>query len=255
MTIMSKRWILPFIAGIVSIVIGYIGITVFLGWLPEENKGLDVEDYLEEGEYDFEDILYVPIVKEKRYSNTAWEYYTFDDLIKIGVPPSLELRTDKDLYTYYQKYIIKSNLPELYDVVFQQKGLSDMTPDVMKDYCRVLINTAEIEPGLKFYEITELTKYDIEDFRDLVVQNAKPYNVNFIKEPDYKWLDINGTKALVIDYIREGSEGAVICHIYHLYNYDKMCCITTAYRQSYEGKWADDIDNVIRTFEWVHPIK
>jgi hypothetical protein len=72
----------------------------------------------------------------------------------------------------------------------------------------------------------------------------------YASTPTYKWININGTKGIDISYSRNGVEGVVICHIYLFFNYDELAKIVTAYRKVDEDRWKQDVDNIIKTFEW-----
>lgn len=74
-----------------------------------------------------------------------------------------------------------------------------------------------------------------------------------METPSYKCIDANGSVAIDISYVREGLNGDVRCHIYILPNYDEMAMIVTSYRVSEASKWAQDIEDVIDTFEWTNP--
>jgi hypothetical protein len=179
---------------------------------------------------------------------TSWNTYKIKNSFCLSVPPTLELRSDYDKYTRFLKehdYFVSNA-----EVVFQQKDLSDMSNDAMDTYCRILVNRDYLGDGEAnhYYESPMLTSEDYETLKDIA--DAEVVQWVYSVPPAYSWIDINGTKAIDISYIRDGVHGDVVCHIYLLFNYDELVKIVTAYRKSDESIWEYSVSQIIKSFKW-----
>ncbi len=183
--------------------------------------------------------------------HSSWGTYVIEDALSIKVPPTLELRSDEDVYTKY----LKDNLAYINNstVVFQQKELSEMNRESMKTYCRIMVTHYNLEQGdvARHDEFQELTPADYDGLRSIADAQLGP--TYYSEWPSYKSIEVNGSVAIDISYVREGLDGDVCCHIYILPNYDEMAMIVTSYRVSEASKWAQDVEDVINTFEWTNP--
>lgn len=180
-----------------------------------------------------------------------WKYYEIARAFSISIPPTLELRTEDDSYS---QYVNENHLIISYaDAVFQQAGLSDMDDKALKGYCRIIASVYYVEEdnAEHYTESPSLTKEDCGALREIADNELDSWS--YIKEPQYEWIDINGTKGIDISYSRNGVEGEVLCHIYLFQNYDEIAKIVTAYRKKDNQIWGNDIDNVVRTFKWSNP--
>jgi len=180
----------------------------------------------------------------------SWaKYYIDNGAFSINIPPTMELRDNDDAYTQRIKDMGVACNTDI--VTFQQKGLSANSKKAMKHYCRVLIqhNTGNSGDFLRHDETEPIDEEAENVLHDMVVSELDPYSL--IGEPTYKWIDINGTKAIETKYRRSGSEGnATSCTIYLLFNYDEMVKMIVSYRELEKELWQPDLDNVIKTFKW-----
>lgn len=179
---------------------------------------------------------------------SSWSTFQIDNALFLSIPPSMELRSDFDLYTKYisSHQFVTSNA----EAIFQQKGLSSISSAAKNSYCRILVYRLYVgdDEAPAYYEMFPLS--DIEDqLKDRAIEEAKP--ATLINEPTYNWIDINGTKGIEVSYIRTGLHGNVVGHIYYFNNYNETVRIVTAYRESDESMWKETTRNVIRTFRWV----
>ena len=183
--------------------------------------------------------------------HSSWGTYVIEDALSIKVPPTLELRSDEDVYTKF----LKDNLAYINNstVVFQQKELSEMNRESMKTYCRIMVTHCDLEPGDVPHcdDVQELSPTDYDELRSIA--DAQLGSFGYVETPSYKSIEVNGSVAIDISYVREGLDGDVCCHIYILPNYDEMAMIVTSYRVSEASKWAQDVEDVINTFEWTNP--
>lgn len=169
----------------------------------------------------------------------------------ISVPNSMELRNDHDNYT---QWVSKNQgILSCADAVFQQKNLSEMSDDSYQTYARVLIQHQSLLPAdvEHNYESPGLSEEDYRNLREMVDEEIGPYS--YVETPTWRWIDINGTKAIEGTYRRNGENGPVKCKFYLLSNYDEMVKMIIAYRESDSSFWESDLENVIKTFKWSRP--
>lgn len=177
-----------------------------------------------------------------------WSEYKIVDAMTISVPNTMELRKDYDDYTQW----MSNNIGVLSsaDAVFQQKNLSEMSEDAYQTYARVLIQHYSFSPAdvEHHYESPGLTSEDYRNLREMVDEEIKPYT--YIDTPTWRWIDINGTKAIEGSYRRNGENGPVKCKFYLLSNYDEMAKIIITFREKDSQQWESDLNHVIQTFKW-----
>ena len=177
-----------------------------------------------------------------------WSEYKIADAMTISVPNTMELRKDYDDYTQW----MSNNIGVLSsaDAVFQQKNLSEMSDDAYQTYARVLIQHYSFSPAdvEHHYESPRLTSEDYRNLREMVDEEIKPYT--YIDTPTWRWIDINGTKAIEGSYRRNGENGSVKCKIYLLSNYSEMVKIIITFREKDSQQWESDLNHVIQTFKW-----
>lgn len=179
-----------------------------------------------------------------------WNEYTIDDAFSISIPNTMELRSDYDDYT---QWINNIGLLSSADAVFQQAQLSSMSPKAYDTYARVLIQYYSFSPGEveHHYESPGLTTEDYRYLREMVDDEIIPYT--YVNSPTWRWIDIDGNKAIEGSYRRNGDDGPVSCKFYLLSNYSEMAKIIVAYRVKDSELWENDLNNVIRTFKWNTP--
>ncbi len=128
-----------------------------------------------------------------------------------------------------------------------------MNRESMKTYCRIMVTHYNLETGDVPHcdDVQKLSPTDYDELRSIADAQLGPFG--YVETPSYKNIDANGSVAIDISYVREGLNGDVRCHIYILPNYDEMAMIVTSYRVSEASKWAQDVEDVIDTFEWTNP--
>ena len=97
---------------------------------------------------------------------------------------------------------------------------------------------------------TEIIDYEWKTIlKEMVTSGLGLYTL--LREPVYRWIDINGIKAIETTYRRTGNNNnTTIGKIYLLFNNNECVKITIAYRESEKELWCPDLDNVIETFKW-----
>lgn len=177
-----------------------------------------------------------------------WSEYKIAGAMTISVPNTMELRKDYDDYTKW----MSNNIGVLNsaDAVFQQKNLSEMSDDAYQTYARVLVQHYSFSPAdvEHYYESPGLTSEDYRNLREMVDEEIKPYT--YVDTPTWRWIDINGTKAIEGSYRRNGENGSVKCKIYLLSNYSEMVKIIITFREKDSQQWESDLNHVIQTFKW-----
>ena len=180
-----------------------------------------------------------------------WSEFNIDGAIKISVPNTLELRKDYDDYTQW----MSNNIGVLSsaDAVFQQKNLSEMSDDAYQTYARVLIQHYSFSPAdvEHHYESPGLTAEDYRNLREMVDEEIKPYT--YVDTPTWRWIDINGIKAIEGSYRRNGDNGPVKCKFYLLSNFSEIAKIIITFREKDSRRWESDLNSIIRTFKWENP--
>ncbi len=177
-----------------------------------------------------------------------WSEYKIAGAMTISVPNTMELRKDYDDYTQWMSNSI--GVLSSADAVFQQKNLSEMSDDAYQTYARVLIQHYSFSPAdvEHHYESPGLTVEDYRNLREMVDEEIKPYT--YVDTPTWRWIDINGTKAIEGSYRRNGENGPVKCKIYLLSNYSEMVKIIITFREKDSQQWESDLNQIIRTFKW-----
>lgn len=183
-----------------------------------------------------------------------WKTYEFATAFRISVPPTVELRSDDDDYT---KTINRIGLNvNTNNVVFQPLGLSRQNPDAQKKYCRIIIEYLQGKEG-DFMRSSEVETLDSEWkslLQEMVIGSIGPFS-NQLGTTQYKWVTINGSKAIQLDYKRTGynfdESIPVICRMGIFQNNNEMVRIILSYRENEANIWAEDFKNVFETIEWI----
>lgn len=187
-------------------------------------------------------------IVEAMNTPSNWSEYKIAEAMTISVPNTMELRKDYDEYTQW----MSNNIGVLNssDAVFQQKNLSEMSDEAYQTYARVLIQHYSFSPAdaEHHYESPGLTSEDYRNLREMVDEEIKPYT--YVDTPTWRWIDINGTKAIEGSYRHNGENGPVKCTIYLLSNYSEMAKIIITFREKDSSQWDSDLNHVIQTFKW-----
>ena len=180
-----------------------------------------------------------------------WTTYVLDNAFQISVPPTVELQKEDDIYT---QLVQKSPLyVDASSAIFHQKGLGNLSKGSTQRYCRIMFQHEVANYG-DFFRATETAYLDAETrtaLKEMVSQELIP-GTSFIVEPQIDWVDFNGIKAVRINYVRHGFNGAgpVTCQMYLLFNNKEFVKILLSYRESESDIWKDDFKKVITTFKW-----
>lgn len=187
--------------------------------------------------------------KEFQVPDTWTKYYIANQAFSISVPPIVELRHEYDNYVKKLQELGLSCNTE--DIVFQQKDLANNSPEALSHYCRIMIqyskeNENDFPLSSETFPLDSETRAELRNIVEIELGIYQP-----IGEPLYKWVDINGTKAIEITYHRTGSKNyTTVCKMYLLFNADEMVKMIVSYREQESDIWLPDLANVIKTFKW-----
>lgn len=228
------------------IAISFIG-NIIRGFVSGYNEGNLRQDSFEV----IEDASQAIVALSDYSPPSSWtKYLISNEAFSICVPNTLELRNEYDPYTILQKelgFVCNSDV-----VIFQQKSLANGNfADADKHYCRIMIQHFKGESGdFLMSTKTEFIDYETKEFLREIAKNELG-GYDFLEEPTYRWIDINGIKAIEIKYRRNGNDGnTTACSIYLLQNNNKMVKMMVAYREQEKERWLPDMNNVIKTFKW-----
>ena len=217
-----------------------------------QTEGLEA-DYVNigaDGSSDVNDSQTRPRIIEAFQVPLSWKkYYFCENSFSISVPNSVELRKDGDTYTRKLKQIDDGY--EGLDVVFQPKGLSELSHNAAQHYCRILIKYVKANDG-DFFKSDEAEPIDDNlrnVLRGMVEEELGPFIL--IGEPSYEWIDIGGINALKVEYRRTAiNDYTTKCAIYLLFNDYEFVKMLISYREQERDLWLPDLNNVVKTFKW-----
>ena len=182
-----------------------------------------------------------------------WKSHTFFNAFSLKVPVTVELQTKDSPYmkqSIQRGYQTRDNV-----VVFQQKGLGKMTPKAMDQYCRIMI--AYVEGNYGDFLHRDETEYLDSEFRQIIgemVASCIGPNARLIGTFSYEWVRINNANAIMVTYRRTGNNFdasiPVSCKMLFMGDNDRSVQMVLSYREKEASLWADDFEQVLRSFEW-----
>jgi hypothetical protein len=190
-------------------------------------------------------------IEEFHVPDSLMKYYFAHQAFSLFVPPIVELRHDYDKYV---KRLHKLGLScNTEDVVFQQRNLANNSSEALSRYCRIIIqhHKGSVDDFPLASETFPMDPDVRTELREMVENELEPFKL--IGEPLYKWISIEGTKAIEISYRRTGADKyTTACKIYLLFNGNEMVKIIVSYREQESDIWLPDLTNIIKTFTWGH---
>lgn len=179
-----------------------------------------------------------------------WTSYSIgNDAFTLSIPPTMELQ--KEYASSTRCLSSKKYASDLNFVIFQQRGLSRKNHRALQQYCRIIIQHVIGSDGdyLKSSETAVIDQETEAEFREMIDRELVSFHL--LSGPQYRWIDINGTKAIEMDYTRNGVQGhTTACKIFLLFNNNEVVKMIVSYREQEKNLWSPDLDNVIRTFRW-----
>ncbi len=182
-----------------------------------------------------------------------WKSHTFFNAFSVKVPVTVELQT-KDS-PYMKQSTQRGYQPLDNEVVFQQKGLGKMTPKAMDQYCRIMI--AYMEGNYGDFLRRDETEYLDSEYRQIIgemVASCIGPKARLIGTFSYEWVRINNANAIMVSYRRTGNNFdttiPVSCKMLFMEDNDRFVQMVLSYREKEANLWADDFEQVLRSFEW-----
>lgn len=248
---------------------GAIGVVVLMGIVVADRLGKDQtkaefrDEVVSEMLADLDAKKHPPVTYEpSRYS--AWETVSVPGICTFQIPPTMELQAGKyravmDQYRTQVLQVTDSGNR----VVAQQKGLNQLDPTARSRYARVIVETQTESTGdfNRLGEPLPLARSEVEEIDDAiksaVLQEAAQSTAAGFRTELTSWggirvVRVNGIDCLLTKYSRSvnGAPAANVC-IYKLMNNDRMHTVSVSYRTTEADLWADDLDKIITTFQFV----
>ena len=182
-----------------------------------------------------------------------WKRQTFFGAFSVAVPVTVERQTKDSPYVRQ----ITSRGYQFQDdvVVFHQKGLGNLNQKAQKQYCRIMFSYYEGDSG-DFIRRDE-TEYIDSDYSQLlceIVEAEIAPNARLIGSINYQWVRVNNANAIMVTYRRTGNNFdnsiPVSCRMLLLQDNNRFVKMILSYREKEANLWAEDFEQVIRSFEW-----
>ncbi|MFC1593655.1 hypothetical protein ACFL3O_01840, partial [Candidatus Neomarinimicrobiota bacterium] len=189
----------------------------------------------------------------------SWSRVLMTDIGSIDLPPNMEIQAGefkkfndvvRDEMTKYIDFV--SNEPKL---VFQPKGLNDLTETSFDKYARVIVQKTNGNPGdyEKLSTQFELSDDEMKDLNDIIENQHRDGFANtsmkIIQWYPVNIVEINGMTSVKISYTRKiGDNPAALVEIYRFQNYDNMISLTTSYKISEKNEWYNNLQKAKNSF-------
>lgn len=186
-----------------------------------------------------------------------WYEVTVKNTGTIKLPNTLELQEGT-----YQKIVHGLNKIlgyEVSDLVAQNKGCNDFTPDCSKRYARVMLKTDIAEVGYfdnLDFDIDIISKDEMKEIGQAyknMISNRMSSAPDNQKAELIKWYNpifekINNKSCLHLKYTRQLNEAPVVLvNTYIFYNNDRIHSLTLSYRQNQSSYWEKDFEQILNS--------
>ncbi len=196
-------------------------------------------------------ILPIPQPTELSGFSTQSFYNSFS----ISLPATVERRRFDSPYSRnLRQNGIMDIAPDV--IVFNQKGLGNMSETAQKQYCRIMILYTQTQAG-DFLQKYETAEFDLEArqvINELVIVEIGELS-NLMGNISYDWIRVNNANGVLIEYKRSGAHHdttiPVCCKMILFQNNDKFVKMILSYREAEAYLWKDDFDVVLRSFKWL----
>lgn len=175
-----------------------------------------------------------------------WISCNFSDIFTISVPSYMEFskNTLNDMKPLSEFKDLDIQPEEIILLRTTNTSISDEHAVISAHYA--VDNTDDY---LRHNETEEINSFSRHEMDDIIKQTMAPQSV--IGTLTYRWIDINGTKALEVSFnVFEGS--FIDCKMYMFNNYHELAYIIF-YMPPSSSSYSADFENVIRTFKWTNP--
>lgn len=181
---------------------------------------------------------------------------SFYDAFSISVPATVERRHYDSPYSRnLRQNGIADIAPDV--ILFNQKGLGNMTERAQNQYCRIIIQFTQGQAGdfLNNYE-TEVFDWDAQQVLQEMVLAEVGSVASLVGNISYNWIRVNNANGILVEYKRTGvnndSSIPVCCRIILFQNNDKFVKMILSYREKEASLWKEDFDVVLRSFKWIN---
>ena len=181
---------------------------------------------------------------------------SFYNAFSISVPASVERRRYDSPYSRnLRQNGIADVAPDV--IVFNQKGLGNMTERAQNQYCRIMIQFVQGQAGdfLNNYE-TEVFDMEAQQVLQEIVLAEVGFAASLIGNISYNWIRVNNANGILVEYKRTGVHNdtsiPVCCKIILFQNNNKLVKMILSYREKEASLWKDDFDVVLRSFKWIY---
>ena len=196
----------------------------------------------------------IPPLEKK--DSKHWKDHTFFDAFKISVPITVERQT-KD--SPYGRALANKGILQLRDdlIIFNQKGLCDLKPGAKDQYCRIMINfMKEVKGDFLQRDETEPFDWEYDQLLEEMVKNEIGSGSRLIGTFSREWVHINNANAILVTYRRTGNNydtsKPVCCKVLLFQDDYKFVKMMISYREEEANLWANDFEQVMRSFEWIN---
>ena len=197
-----------------------------------------------------------PMPSMLKKDSEHWMDQTFFNTFKISVPVTVERQT-KD--SPYGRNLASRGLLQIQDtvIIFNQKGLCDMKPEVQDQYCRIMIQFIEGEKDdFLQKDQTEPLDWEYDQLLSEMVENEIGSGSRLMGTFSREWVRINNANAILVPYRRTGNNLdtsiPVCCKVLLFQDDHRFVKMMLSYRKKEADLWADDFEQVMRSFEWIN---
>ncbi len=191
------------------------------------------------------------------FESTAFAAVSFPRWIRIGIgdiaslqyPPTLEIQNDS------YRSISGATSPGHNNIILQQYGLNQLTPDGRSRYARALFKTKNSDFGISLYDNLSFTQSELDEINDTIykgtVQESAAINNKILAWNPVQVININGVDCLYYNYKRQMSNNPIVnVHVFTFFNNQYTHTLIISYRESEKSYWnapGYDIRNIIQT--------
>lgn len=194
-----------------------------------------------------------PFVKQ---DSKHWEDQTLFKAFKISVPITVERQT-KD--SPYGSNLASKGALQVQDnvIIFNQKGLGEMKPEAKNQYCRIIFQYFEAEKDdFLPKDQTEPLDLEYDQLLSEMVMGEIGSGSRLLGTFSREWVRVNNANALLVSYRRTGGNFdtsiPVNCKMLLFQDDYRFVKMILSYREKEADLWADDFEQVMRSFEWIN---
>ncbi len=209
-------------------------------------------------------VLMVGLTALAQKNNIDFESYRIPGVGQISIPSCMEEQSGiyKKINAVFERQVETAMGVDIPDekVVFQQKGLNDLSSAGFSTYARVIIETERAASG-SFYRLhsrysvspAELAEINYE-MKNQIEQLFYGTNIRIISWYGVSFVNVNGVKAMKVSYLRQlKNQPYVLVTSYRFQNYDRIHTLTLSYRKQNEKIWKPLYARIINSFS-IRPV-